>query len=182
MRGIRLFGSAIVLVLLAAAFPVASASAKTPGLEISSEGVPLADGAAVHGGLSINKCNVYSKGTLSVNGKTKDDVVATENASVECEKGYSVSGVVTEMQWGSTGADSLKGKINITKPGSGGTCEYKYTKFSGTSEVPGLAFFFSEATGKVNKKTSAKSCEATTTERFIADVTNSEFEPLEQEL
>lgn len=179
MRGIRLFGSAIMLALLVAIVPVASASAKTPGLEISSEKVPLAEGTAVHGGLSINECNTYSKGTLTVNGKTKDDVVATENTSVECEEGYSVSGVITEMQWGSTGTDALKGKISITKPGP---CEYKFTKFGGTSKVPGLAFFFSEATGKVNKKTSSKSCEATTTEFFVSDIVNSEFKVLEEEL
>lgn len=182
MRGIKLFGGATVLALLAVAFPVAGASAKSPVLELSHEGVPLAAGAAVHGGFNLNECNVSSNGKLSVNGKSKDDVLATENGFVGCEPEHSISGVITEMQWGVTGADALKGKINITKPGPSGTCEYKFTKFAGTSEVPGLAFFFSEATGKLNKKTSNKSCEATTTEAFFADVANSEFEALEQAL
>lgn len=182
MRGIKLFGGATVLALLAVAFPVAGASASKPGLELSHEGVPLAAGAATHGGFHMNTCVVVSNGTLSSNGKSKDTIVATANESVECEPGHSISGVITQMQFGITGADSLKGKINITKPGPSGSCEYKFTKFAGTSEVPGLAFFFSEATGKLNKKTSNASCEATTSDSFFTVVTNSEFEPLEQEL
>lgn len=182
MRRFKLYVSGVLAIsaLLIVALPATGASAAKL-LKLSKEGTMVPNGSPAHAGLAIAGCVVISEGTLTVNDTTKDKLVSASNLAAECETpGETVSGVITEIQMGGTGKMTMKGKINVTKPGP---CTYTYSKWKGTFAVPGFTATEATTVGKLNKKASLKEgCAATDTEGFSGEAADEEISPFQASL
>lgn len=175
-----LAGGMTMAALLVVALPTAGASAAKL-LVLSESGKPAAAESPAATGVIVAGCLVFSSGTLTVNNAAKDKVVASgEPSFVECGEGVSSSGGITEAQVGASGKATLKGKINVTKPGP---CTYTYSKWKGVFGVPGSTIIEASTVGKLNKKASLKTgCAATDTEEFTGGALTAGFEPFEDAL
>jgi hypothetical protein len=182
MRRFKLYASGVLAVaaLLIVALPASGASAAKL-LKLSSDGVEASNGSPALGELAVAGCIVVSEGTLSGNDGKKVLVTAASNEFSGCEEeSESVSGVITTVQMGPTGKTTMKGKINVTKPGP---CTYQYTKWKGQFNVPGYSSIEGKSLGKLNKKASLKTgCAATDEESFAGAAANSELSPFEASL
>lgn len=181
MRRFKLYVSGVLAVaaLMIIALPAAGASAAKL-LKLSTEEVMAPNGSPALGELAVAGCIVISEGTLSGNDGKKVLVSAASNMIAECEEGESVSGVITTVQMGPTGKTTMKGKINVTKPGP---CTYQYTKWKGQFGVPGFSAIEGSSLGKLNKKASLKEgCAATDEESFAGAAANAELSPFEASL
>lgn len=174
MKGMKAVTVGVVsaLAMLVAVLPVGSASAaKTLTLKIGE--APAANGGPADVGVLIEECIVFSKGTLSGNATTKVKSNATENAMAECPEGESISGTITEAALSPTGKATLKGVLNVTLPGP---CEYVFKKFKTHFAIPGGVNFEGSSLGKLNKKTSSKTCATTSgPQEWLGDVAPEPF-------
>lgn len=182
MRRFKLYFSGVLAVaaLLIVALPATGASAAKV-LKLSKEGTMVSNGSPAHAGLAIAGCIVISEGTLSGNDTSKVLLTSASNLAAECEEaGESVSGVITTIQMGATGKTSMKGKINVTKPGP---CTYTYSKWKGAFGVPGFTAIEASTLGKLNKKASLKTgCAATDEETFAGEAADESISPFEAAL
>jgi hypothetical protein len=141
-------------------------------LVLTSGETAVANGSAATVGLGIDGCTLYSKGTINGNGTGIVRVMAVKNSYVSCPEGSSASGTITEAQLNGAGKVTLKGKITISLPGP---CIYTFGKFKSTFEIPGEAGFINITEGKLNRRTSSTSCEASSTAFWIGDITDEPF-------
>lgn len=181
MRKLRmLVGGAMMAALLVVALPAAGASAAKQ-LVLSEAGKPVAAGSPAGAVVIVAGCEVVSSGTLTVNNAAKDLIVTgSEPPFSECFEGASSSGEITEAQLGASGKITLKGKINVTKPGP---CTYTFSKWKGLFAVPGTTEFGATTVGKLNKKASQKTgCAATDTEELLGGALTPGFETFEDAL
>jgi hypothetical protein len=156
------------------ALPVSGASAAKLLTLTQNEGtevVPAPGPASV--GFAIEGCVLFTNGTLTSNGASKDILTASSNLAEECsEPGFSMTGTVLNAQLPGSGKATLKTTIELTTPGP---CLYKFKTAKGVFEVPGEVFIVGTAVGKLNKKPSNPSCEKTLSTSFVADATNEPF-------
>ncbi|HTZ87986.1 MAG TPA: hypothetical protein VMB05_15065 [Solirubrobacteraceae bacterium] len=170
-------GALTVLAMMLALLPAAGASAAPKLLVLQSGGVPVANGSPGDTGIEVDECSLFSNGKVGTNHAAKITLTETTASETECEAGRSISGLVKETALAKNGKATLKGEISVSEPGP---CVYVFKTFKSTFEVPGFTFIKGTVVGKLNKKTSDKSCAKTTTQIFRANVTNEVFgEPFE---
>ncbi|HTA34322.1 MAG TPA: hypothetical protein VK721_12955 [Solirubrobacteraceae bacterium] len=165
---------------LVAVFALAATASGASALTLKHEGTPLKAGAPLAGAVEIGECVVATKGTLGTNGKSSDKASFTVNEDEECSEG-SISGKLTAVKLSGAGVMSFKAALTLK---TAGPCGYAFKKFTSDFEPNGgVTFGSGEATGKLVKGESARTCAKTlTTEVSAGLITNiSELEPFETE-
>ena len=170
--------ASVFVVLALGALTASAASAKT-GLELNSHKVHVAVGSPAVALVSVQGCFQETKGTVGVNGKTKDKLNFTGTTSTECGAN-TLTGNVTQIQLSTAGVASFKASLVLKM----GECAYSFKKFSLAFEPSGgETIGFGEIKGKFDKAASkTKTCAKTFTTSLVAGAENSEEEPFETEL